>query len=366
MARRPCEKALLGPGKKHKDSHMCLAGGSVDVECTVGAEAFIEGSQVTFEARVRNHMERAIMTGKLELEEHIESTLHNTSDRGGSHWGDRAHARDLVVSKLRGLQIPGKSDKVIKFALDLPRIVEPPSTGFGKSHHKLKVRHVLQLQLDVPWGRDIRMSFPVTIAPNPERYWVPNAPPATPTFVPVAADAVAVNELPNLVSMETVEVPEGYATIAVDAVPAYEPWHDPRPKFLAVELVSGHKLPKMDFTFGGLRGAADPYVTVWVNDTHVRTSKIVHNTVEPVFKEVFRFLLTEKDLGEKLSFRFNCYDYDSTSSDDLIGNGDYEFGSDQVEDLVGKSITVDLSREIKGKVKQRGQLEFKLVACAPL
>lgn len=361
MARRPSDKDLLGPGKVHKDSHMCFAGGAVDVHCTVGAEAFIEGSQVVFEARVKNAMERPIMTGKLELEEHLTSTLKVTDDRkSDSHWTVRDRSRDLVVSKLRGLEIPGNSEKIIKFALDLPRIVEPPSTGFGAKHHKLKVRHLLKFQLDVPWGRDIRMSFPVVIAPNPKRYLVPQAP-AQPAFVPVVANALAVNDQHTTVDMATVQVPEGYAVIPVEAIPQYEPWCDPRPRFLVVELVSGHKLPKMDFTFGGLRGAADPYVTIWVNGIHIRTSNIVHNTTEPVFKEQFRFMLTKEDQCDKVKFRFNCYDYDSTSKDDLIGNGELELDLEQMQDSMGKPHMIDLSCEKKGKVKERGQLQFKIL-----
>jgi len=350
MRRRPTSQEMCKKVPVDVDSHSSLWGGQAKAVITLNSSVFVEGTQVQFTAHISNMMDKPIMNGKLELEEEQTLTVLRTNERSDHEsWSTSSSRRDLLNVSYRSMEIPPQSECTLVFSLDLPPIVEPPTTGFKHKHHHCKVHHFLKLQLDIPWGRDIRTEFPVTIVPNPSRYAI-----VPPHEFPVRAVADC-------------------SFVRYTAIPVEPPM--PPPMFdaslFAFEFIleRGIKLPKMDFTFGGMRGGADPYVTMFLSVDnkensaqtafHIRSSKIVHNTQDPVFNQKFVFLLQGPiQIGSVINVKFNCYDYDSGSHDDKIGNG--ELIIEDLNDINPSSIQVPLtlSHKKKGEL-ERGSLVVK-------
>jgi len=352
MARRPTVEELYQKQPGLTDKHRSLAGGGVKVAVTIDGVCFLEGSQVIFTAKIKNEMERPIMKGTIELEERITNTTLHTCERGSKRHSHESRERDLVKVRLRALEIPPESEKTLQFALELPKIVEPPTTGFQTGDHCCKVNHYLRFHLDVPWGSDVDIKFPVRIAVHPSRYAV------SPPFQQLM-------ETPP-VEVATFGAPPGYVTIAPEPV-VTAPWDYEGPRMLVVKLIGARDLPKMDFTFGGLRGGADPYVTFYVNDVAVRCSRYIDNTQNPDFNETHRVNLEACDPGdEPIKFDFNCYDHDRGNKDDKIGSGTLSW--DPAETPPGDTVfTVPLKFEHKKKgIIDRGHILFQVLHFGPL
>ncbi|KAI9017519.1 PLC-like phosphodiesterase [Gaertneriomyces semiglobifer] len=95
----------------------------------------------------------------------------------------------------------------------------------------------------------------------------------------------------------------------------------PQPVLLTVKIVSGQQLPKAkDSTSGS--NIVDPFVEVELisgeaDNTRYRTRAINNNGFNPVWKEEFRFSVTDTELT---FLRFQVYDSDIKISNDLIGS----------------------------------------------
>ncbi|KAJ3187801.1 1-phosphatidylinositol 4,5-bisphosphate phosphodiesterase delta-4 [Gaertneriomyces sp. JEL0708] len=95
----------------------------------------------------------------------------------------------------------------------------------------------------------------------------------------------------------------------------------PQPVLLTVKIVSGQQLPKAkDSTSGS--NIVDPFVEVEVisgevDNTRYRTRAINNNGFNPVWKEEFRFSVTDTELA---FLRFQVFDSDIKISNDLIGS----------------------------------------------
>mmetsp|Transcript_15614 Transcript_15614/g.25553 ORF Transcript_15614/g.25553 Transcript_15614/m.25553 type:complete len:536 (+) Transcript_15614:40-1647(+) len=352
MARRPLVDELWKKQPAISDKHKSLAGGNVKVTVNVDGVCFLEGSQVIFTAQIENNMDRPLMKGTIELEEVITNTTYHTCERGSKRYTKDSTGRDLARSRLRALEIPGKSEKTLQFALELPKIVEPPSTGFHTGDHCCKVNHFLRFHLDVPWGFDVDIRFPVKIAVDPRRYIV--SPPFEQLMATLPVEAAQFGP------------PAGYATNAPEpSVSA--PWEYEGPRMLVVKLVGARDLPKMDYTFGGLRGGADPYVTTFVNETAVRCSRYIDNTQNPDFNETYKINLQTCDPGDKpIKFDFISYDHDRGNKDDKIGDGTLFW--DPAETPPGDTIySIPLKIEHKKKgTLDRGHILFQVLHFGPL
>jgi len=127
---------------------------------------------------------------------------------------------------------------------------------------------------------------------------------------------------------------------------------------LIINIKSAVGLPGMD-----LDGKSDPYVLIKFGQREYK-SKIHRHTLNPIFDEQFRLLVTEKELHYDLSFE--VWDWDRLSSDDYIGvhtvnlqsiaslpvvhkqlhNFEYPLHNDKTKKLKGKNVgflTVGLS-----------------------
>eukprot|EP00123_Amoebidium_parasiticum_P012093 comp21109_c1_seq1/m.28521 comp21109_c1_seq1/g.28521 ORF comp21109_c1_seq1/g.28521 comp21109_c1_seq1/m.28521 type:complete len:133 (-) comp21109_c1_seq1:38-436(-) len=124
---------------------------------------------------------------------------------------------------------------------------------------------------------------------------------------------------------------------------------------LHLQLVSGDGLPKMDFGALGMGGKADPFVTIWVNDTHVRQSEIIENNLNPRWDENFMVPLSAEEVCVPIKMRFVCYDEDSLGSDEKIGEAEIEVSVPTEKPITH---TITLKNEKKGVVKERGTLKF--------
>jgi len=235
MHRRPTHSELQRKVPCDIEKHSSLAGGSVQAAITLNSCCFVESTQVSFTAVIKNSMERPIMSGKLELEEPLEYTTKHTyeDDKYPDRYSTCESDRDLVVNKLRGLEISAKSERTLIFPLDLPQIDEPPTTGFKQRKHKCQVKHYLKMQLDVPWGTDVSTKLSVMIVPNPARY-----------FLCSPRDGFLQGA-----QMQSIVRVKGhrYGTIPVKPTQPIV-WEPMGINKLLIELIKGRNLPKMAFT----------------------------------------------------------------------------------------------------------------------
>lgn len=331
IARRPTITELTTRPSRDDSKHSSLTGGGVEANCQLDSFVFIEGQVVSFDVTIKNTMSKPVMLAEIKLQCIIGHQVKNLNFSPGHQ--RETSVTDLCNMKLRALEIEGnmKTHRIVKFALNLPAQVEPPTTRLSSGD--MDVNYQCHLRLDVPWGIDCNMELPVKIIANPVRYVV--SPPNTVAIPPPPANW---------------SCPPHYQILA--PAPVYVPWVYQGPMMMVLNVSHAKDLPKMD----GIFGKCDGYVTVWLNDLHVRTTHTINSNLNPVWNSDFVFYLDRSLQGQRLNLKFICYDYDMASGDDCVGRADAVVDAT----MQGKEMSVVLQKKEKNGDKPRGTLFFKL------
>lgn len=359
MRHRPHVGELSRKANVDSEKHRSILGGQVKATVTLNEGLFYEGSQVVFTAHIENGTGQPVMVGKVELEEEHTQTVKSTSDANDhKHWSTTRCRRDVRLKRLRGLEIMPGTEQVLRFSLDLPPVVEPPTTHVNVKHHITAVRHFLKLRLSVPWAKDVCTEFPVIIVPDPRRYAMIQPPPELMQVGPV-----------DMSTLEGIQMPATYAPLQPQPVLPME-WDPKRKTVLQLAIISAKDLPKMDVGFSALRGGADPYVTVVVNDQHVQCTEVKKGTRKPEWNEMMLFALeADYDLNvQPLKIHFKCFDYDRMSKDDRIGSGTIELTAENCNEYFsGEPFKVDLELDHPKKgTLQRGTVMAAIRGFSPM
>ncbi|KAK9703689.1 Echinoderm microtubule-associated protein-like 5 [Basidiobolus ranarum] len=112
--------------------------------------------------------------------------------------------------------------------------------------------------------------------------------------------------------------------------------------YLEVKLYEARGLAPMDED----TGSSDPYVVMTVGSGkggQRAQSKIIHENLNPVWNSSFRLFLSEGDT----KIKFTLLDHDFLSSDDPLGEVEYDFSELTLDSLVNDWMTIDGSEEGK-------------------
>ncbi|PIO76634.1 C2 domain protein [Teladorsagia circumcincta] len=131
--------------------------------------------------------------------------------------------------------------------------------------------------------------------------------------------SVGINEVPPFTSKTLNVQPEANGAAAVDICEYGEIRlrleYDFAQNKLSVTILDAHRLPAMD-----RNGMSDPYVKLCILPERKQKyeTKIIRNSLNPVYNETFLFSLPFNELQSK-TLMLTVYDYDRLSKDDKMG-----------------------------------------------